>query len=329
MTEEKFDSILFSLAQQMPGGVPDLLDTLFGFLARKTDFYSGAGIDQARTMLLTYFDKHGKEAAEKAMELKKKRLEEEKKLAAKRAAQKAKEEEEFRAQSNNGNKIEEISDAEAAEFEEKFGGKRVVPSSKNEEENTDGKKEKKETGDQGEDEDEGKIMPNSGNGADLDHYQWTQTLQEVEIRIPFKVSFPLKSRDVDVVVEKTHLRVALKGHPPVIDGPLYAQIKTETSAWVLEDKRTVVISFEKMNGMEWWRYVVKGEPEINTKKVQPENSKLSDLDGETRSMVEKMMYDQRQKELGLPTSEEKKKHDILKKFMEQHPEMDFSNAKFS
>lgn len=34
------------------------------------------------------------------------------------------------------------------------------------------------------DEDEkekGKLMPNSGNGCNLDNYRWTQTLQEVEV----------------------------------------------------------------------------------------------------------------------------------------------------
>jgi hypothetical protein len=174
---------------------------------------------------------------------------------------------------------------------------------------------------------DGKRAPNKGNGLNMDTYSWGQSLQEVTINVP--VPPGTKSRFIVYELKKNHLKVGLKGQPPIIDGELYQPVKVEDCFWSLEDQKSISILLTKQNQMDWWKCLVKGDPEIDTQKVEPETSKLSDLDLETRSTVEKMMFDQRQKSMGLPTSDEMQKQDLLKKFMEQHPEMDFSGAKMA
>ncbi|ATY62213.1 nuclear movement nudC [Cordyceps militaris] len=162
-------------------------------------------------------------------------------------------------------------------------------------------------------------------------YKWTQTIGELDIN--FTVPGNLKSRDLVVEIKKLKLTAGIKGQEPIINGDLPHAILVDDSTWTLstnaDGTKTAEIHLDKVNKMEWWAHIVTDAPMIDVTKIQPENSKLSELDGQTRGMVEKMMFDQRQKEQGLPSSDEQKKADILKKFQAQHPEMDFSKAKFS
>ncbi|XP_017128276.1 nuclear migration protein nudC [Drosophila elegans] len=328
--EGKFDNILLAVAEKHRGGVPEFLGTLASFLRRKTDFFTGAKQAEWEKLLLDVFNKESKLAISAHSE----------KLKSREAAQRQKDEKEraereARKKEIDDNKICDITDEEAAaiikEEENKkrqqlLAGAGGEPAASNRD---DISKPIEKVDDETEKGELGKLLPNSGNGCTLEKYTWTQTLQEVELKIPFNVSFALRARDLVVSIGKKTLKVGIKGQEPIIDGELCAEVKQEESVWVLQDSKTVMITLDKINKMSWWSRLVTSDPEISTRKINPESSKLSDLDGQTRSMVEKMMFDQRQKEMGLPTSDDRKKQELLEKFQQQHPEMDFSKCKFN
>lgn len=335
--DDRFDGLYLQVANTARGIEP-MLDTVFSFLRRKSDFFngpSGEGSDVAVTKVNEVLQKHIRLYNDDMG--KKKKTEEEK--AARRKATSVKKNDSaetakvfveedvielgqdgFDASTAVSGKSPVINESSLPSSEPKSAPKpaeeddsKPTPSS-----NQDDKKED-DTG-----------PPPLGNGGTVDgKYTWTQTLSELNVTIPVQEN--TRGRDLNVTISKKRLKVGLKSQSPgyIVDAPLVKSIICDDSFWTVEDGNRVVVNLQKLNQMEWWDSVCVGDPTIDVKKIQPENSKLDELDGETRQTVEKMMFDQKQKALGLPTSEEQKKHEMLEKFKKAHPEMDFSNAKIS
>ena len=179
---EKFDGILLSIAQECEGGVQEMLEIIFSFLARKTDFYTGGGEGAAEKLVLEKFRKNGASAWEEQKRKKAKFEEEDRKRKEKRE----KEEQELK----NQPQIQEVTDEEAIKIEAEEKVRKLAaeaskaPAPTTSSANGDNKDEKEEEEDEA---DKGKLKPNDRNGADLEKYNWGQTLQEIELRYYLKL----------------------------------------------------------------------------------------------------------------------------------------------
>lgn len=158
------------------------------------------------------------------------------------------------------------------------------------------------------------------NGADLGHYSWTQTLTDVDIRVPVPAGVR-KSKQVKVSIESRGLNVQLTDNPPpddpkfpskqLMQGRLTYQVKIDDSLWSLVPGDSLQINLEKQEH-RWWTCVLEGDSEIDKQKIDT-TTHVHDFDDQTQADIRKVMYDQEQKMKGLPTSEEQKTYSMLEK----------------
>ena len=186
---EKFDGLLLSMAQECEGGVQEMLDVIFSFLARKTDFYTSGMEETAEKLVLEKYRKHGDSARAEAAKKKARNEEIDRKMRERRAREEKEQSEQPQ--------ICEVTDDEAKKIEEEERKKKAMEEVEPEKAKENGDKE--ETKEEEDEDEKGKLKPNSRNGADLEKYNWGQTLEEIELRVPLGGAFKVNNELIYLV----------------------------------------------------------------------------------------------------------------------------------
>lgn len=153
----------------------------------------------------------------------------------------------------------------------------------------------------------------SYNGAIRANYSWTQTIKDIDVHV--KIPTAIKSsKQVKIKIEKDSLKVAYVDEASswknLIDEKLAWKVKVEECTWSLFPGDHIHIFLEKCQE-RWWENLLINETKLSLKNMNPEKA-MSDLDDESQAKIKQMMFDDQQKKLGLPTSEQQKCSDILK-----------------
>ncbi|KAL3804847.1 hypothetical protein HJC23_006619 [Cyclotella cryptica] len=205
--DARFDGLYLQIASQTRGIEP-LLDTLFSFLRRKSDFFGEGdekGVERAMDKVNEVLERHrGLFLEEKRKEMEKKKKEAAKKEKPKR------EDDVIELGEDGGFDISNSIDSSAVvgDNSENASDETKQPAStETSPSDTAPRAESKEKQEQDD------TPPPLGNGGTTDKYTWTQTLSELCISLPLPPN--TRARDLNVIIGKTTSKYHSNPHPPL------------------------------------------------------------------------------------------------------------------
>lgn len=156
--------------------------------------------------------------------------------------------------------------------------------------------------------------PESFNGALRDHYCWSQSVHDLDVRV--KVDREVTSRNqVRVDIAHTHLKVQVQDvvsgtwSVPVDDDLLW-RVKLDECIWTLVPGDHVLVNLEKYDE-RWWDKLLLSEPKINVRAIDP-TKPFEDLDPESQAKIQEVAYNNMQRQLGRKTPKQEKMESLLR-----------------
>lgn len=272
---QKFDNTLFSILQEC-NGLPLFLDTIFGFLNRRTDFYNVAA-DSSTPVGLP--EGWAEEYVRRAF-----------------FKWKAKHNHTENANAPSGEihkvpePIAEVQVSSTTEQEvsiEKKNNDSVQQSTNN------------------------KVFTSSEsyNGAVFEKYSWSQSINEIDISITVPEKTTTKQLSVNILSKRISVKLKNSGEI-LVEGELCQKIKHQDAIWSL-DERKLSIHLEKCSEV-WWNCLTLNEPTLDVTKLDCSRP-YEELSEEAQAKIDELTWNQERKRLGLPTSDELVMQERLKK----------------
>jgi hypothetical protein len=232
----KFDSTLYSMLQQHVDEV-DFLNTIFGFLQRKTPCFNGPNAEKNFGILIqtlqVQLGEYKKQTAPDSAEAF---------AAAKAAAKQRDSAPPAPAPAPAAPKVQKVEEkrqpivaaapsptpAPVSKATSSEGAASSAPAE----------------GDDSKDDAPRPKLP--GNGGRTEKYAWTQTLQEVSVSVP--VPAGITSKMLVVKIQSKSVEVGIKGGETIVSGPLHAAVQLDECLWLL-DKNCVELTLSKVRGL--------------------------------------------------------------------------------